>query len=66
MLQNQPRCLRAIAFIFVNVVPKRAPVLANSSFYLVSGTAFQRCTKHTREFISNVDSRTSVPILVEI
>ena len=51
MLQNQPRCRRAMEFIRWNVDPRKAPVLANISF---------------NEFISFVESRASTPIPVEM
>lgn len=62
MLQNQPRCRRAMRFMRENVFPRSADPFEKRSLcyqWLARGA-------HTSEFRSAVDSRTSSPMPVEI
>ena len=66
ILQNHPRCRRAIIIILLNVVPNSAPVLEKTSFFYSLVSTRLKSQAHTSEFISIVDSRTSLPMPVEI
>lgn len=66
ILQNHPRCRRAMTIILLNVVPNSVPVLEKTSFFHSLVSTRLKSATHTSEFISIVDSRTSLPMPVEI